>query len=165
MSSKPDKTLAAGCGLFCAACSLYIATKEDEKLLANLAARFGWSLEEARCLGCRSDKRTPYCEDCFMMKCLTEKGIDFCVECSDYPCSHLKEFQAQAPHRLELWSSFERIKKYGWEKWYSDMQSRYSCPNCETINSAYQVSCRKCGEYPSNDFVRENIDEIKKALH
>ena len=34
---KPDKTLAAVCGLYCEACSLYIATKEDPARLTALA--------------------------------------------------------------------------------------------------------------------------------
>jgi hypothetical protein len=56
-----------------------------------------------------------------MMKCSTEKGIDFCGQCPEYPCADLKTFQAQAPHRSELWKSQERIKEAGYEKWYAEM--------------------------------------------
>lgn len=37
---KPDKTLAAVCGLYCEACTLFIATKEDPARLKGLARDF-----------------------------------------------------------------------------------------------------------------------------
>ncbi|MDY0095668.1 MAG: DUF3795 domain-containing protein, partial [Candidatus Vecturithrix sp.] len=53
----PDKRLAAVCGLFCPACSLYIATQEDPQRLTRLAERFQLSEEEMHCDGCRAEKR------------------------------------------------------------------------------------------------------------
>ena len=64
-----EKELAAVCGLYCEACTLYIATKEDPKRLKALAARFQLTEEEVRCNGCRSDKKGPYCRICKMAAC------------------------------------------------------------------------------------------------
>ncbi len=164
-STEPDKRLAAVCGLFCPACTAFIGTREDPERLAAMARRFQRSAEELHCDGCRTAKRCFYCETkCTMAKCAAGKGVDFCGDCPDYPCNDLKTFQAEAPHRIELWRSQERIKEVGYEKWYAEMIEHYSCPACGTINSAYDIACRKCGASPSSAYVRLHKDEIMKHL-
>jgi hypothetical protein len=114
---KYDKTHAAVCGLYCPACSVFIATQEDPARLKFLADMGGITPEEMRCNGCRSDKRIPYCDNCKLYPCAQEKGIDFCGECDEYPCDDLKEFQSLAPHRFELWEAHDEIVKIGYAKW------------------------------------------------
>ena len=160
--TRPDKRKTAVCGLFCPSCSIYIGTKEDPERLKSLADSFDMEVREVKCAGCRSDKRTGYCKICIMVKCATAKGIDFCGACEDYPCEDLKQFQAVLPHRIELWESQERIKEVGYEKWYSEMLEHYACPQCGTINSAYDMSCRKCGVTPSCKYVELNQDAVMR---
>jgi hypothetical protein len=157
----PDKRLAAVCGLYCPACTLFIGTKEDPERLKIMAARFQLPVEELECHGCRSEKRGIFCRTyCKMTKCAAEKGIDFCGECPEYPCAELKEFQVRMPHRIELWKSQERIKEVGYEKWYVEMIEHYSCPSCGTINSTYDMACRRCGTTPGCNYVNLHKDEI-----
>lgn len=142
----PDKRHAAVCGLFCPSCTYFIGTKEAPEKLKERAKLFNRPVEELECYGCRSEKLFFFCkENCKMRNCAAEKKIDFCGECSEYPCAELKEFQVQLPHRIELWKSQERIKEVGYEKWYEEMIEHYSCPECGTLNSAYDMACRKCG--------------------
>jgi len=82
---KPDKRLAAVCGLFCRSCSLFIATHEDPERLKVLAQRRGVTVEESKCDGCRAERRNSYCMTCKIYPCAMGKGIDFCGECEDYP--------------------------------------------------------------------------------
>ncbi len=161
--SKPDKKLAAVCGLFCPSCTIFIAREEPERL-QYFADRFNLSLEETKCYGCRSEKRLPYCESCKMVPCAAEKGVDFCGECDEYPCQHLKEFQAEYPHRIELWESQARIKEVGYEQWFEEMVEHYSCPECQTVNSAYDIKCRKCETEPGCAYVGQNKEEIMQQL-
>jgi ribosomal protein L40E len=157
----PDKRLAAVCGLFCPACRAFIATREDPVGLAKMAERWKRPLEEMQCNGCRSDKRCFYCETkCTMAKCAAARGVEFCGECADYPCKELKAFQAEMPHRIELWNSQARIKEAGYETWYEEMLEHYSCQRCGTINSAYAMECRKCGTTPSCAYVSLHKDKI-----
>ncbi len=161
----PDKKLAAVCGLFCPACHVFIGTHEDPARLMAMAQRFQMPLEEMQCNGCRSEKRCFFCETkCTMAKCAAEKGVDFCGDCTEYPCNDLKEFQLLAPHRIELWKSQARIKEAGYEKWYGEMIGHFSCQKCGTLNSAYDLKCRKCGEEPSCNYVGLHQDEIVKHL-
>jgi len=147
--AKPDKKLAAVCGLFCPACMIYIATHEDPEKLKIIAENRKVTVEEVKCDGCRAERRTFYCKTCKMYQCAAEKGIDFCGECRDYPCKDLKAFQAELPHRFELWEAQERIKEVGYEQWCKEQIKHYSCPKCRTLNSAYDFTCRKCGASPS----------------
>ncbi|KUO76384.1 MAG: hypothetical protein APF77_06710 [Clostridia bacterium BRH_c25] len=159
-SIKPDKRLAAICGLFCPSCTIYIGSKEDFDRLKKLSIRLNQSIEETRCEGCRSKKRTSYCKTCKMAVCAQKRRIDFCIECNDYPCDNLKEFQSLYAHRIELWQSQERIKEAGYEKWLEEMTEHFSCPKCGAINSAFDLACRKCGKEPSCSYVEKNKQEI-----
>ncbi len=161
----PDKGLAAVCGLFCPACHVFIGTTEDPERLKGIAGRLQRPVEEMKCYGCRAEKRCFYCsENCKMTKCAAEKGIDFCVQCNEYPCEELRVFQAELPHRIELWKSQERIKEAGFEKWYIEMIEHYSCPECGTLNSAYDMACRKCGATPGCTYVSLHKDAIIQQL-
>src|SRR5512135_2399367 len=116
MTVPVDKDLAAVCGLFCPACTIYIGTKEDPARLAAIARRLGRTVEDLQCNGCRTKTRCFYCRTvCTMAKCAAEKGAEFCGLCPDYPCGTLKTFQADMPHRIELWRSQDRIKEAGYE--------------------------------------------------
>ena len=161
---KYDKTHAAVCGLYCPACTVFIASQEDPARLKFLADMSGITPEEMECKGCRSDKRIPYCDNCKLYPCAQEKGIDFCGECDEYPCDDLKEFQSLAPHRLELWEAHEQIVGNGYEKWMENMKYHYSCPQCETINSAYDFKCRSCGSESSNKYNERHGKEVMEFL-
>ena len=156
------KAQSAICGLFCPSCVCFIDTKEDPEKLKEKAQMYGIAFEDMRCLGCRSDTLNIYCrEKCYMKPCAENMGIDFCGECPEYPCAQLKDFQTERPHRLELWESQERIKEVGYEKWYMEMVEHYSCPECNTINSAYNLSCRNCNADPSCEYVRIHRSQIE----
>ena len=162
---KPDKNLVSVCGLFCPACGIYYSTKENnEENLKQIANRINVPFEKIRCNGCRTETKTTYCMNCFMVKCAKDKGIDFCGECKEYPCGELKEFQSKMPHRAELWKSQERINEIGWEKWYLEMVDYYSCKECNTINGWYDFKCRNCGNTPGNDFVKNNMEIVKTKM-
>jgi hypothetical protein len=161
----PNKRLAAVCGLFCPACTIFIGTREDPERLKMVAERVHRPVEELQCDGCRTEKRCYYCrERCKMAKCASDKGVDFCGECPEYPCEDLKVFQAEMPHRIELWKSQERIREAGYKKWYAEMLEHYSCPGCGTINSTYDLKCRQCGKEPGSGYVAEHRQAIDRYL-
>lgn len=163
-SGESGKNFAAICGLCCEACSWFIATTEDPERLKRMAAQLDVSEEKSKCYGCRSDKRLSYCEKCKMFACATERGIDFCSECEEFPCDDLKEFQSAMPHRIELWVNLERIKSVGYKQWLNEIRKNYACPRCGTINSTYDLKCRKCGEDPSCNYVANHWEAIEQYL-
>ena len=157
--------LSAVCGLYCPACTIYIGTHEDPERLQQTARRFGRPVEDLLCNGCRSDKRMFHCEEgCTFVACATEKGVEFCGECSEYPCEELKAFQAARPHRMDLWQDQQRIREIGCEQWFRGKAARYTCSECGTINSAYDFICRKCGTEPSCEYVKDHRGQIEAQL-
>ena len=160
---RPD-VLAAVCGLYCGACSILIGTAEDPARLKRFAERVHLSEEAVRCHGCRSGKRWPYCDSCKMFACAAEKGIDFCSDCGDYPCNELTRFQAEMPHRLDLWVDLDRIRSVGHGRWVEEVKEKYACPQCQVINSAYDLSCRSCGAEPGSEFVAKHKQTIERYL-
>ena len=161
---QPDKKLSAVCGLFCPACGIFIAQIESLEKRKKIAENLQVPVEALKCDGCRAKNRFTYYDTCRMAACAKEKGLDFCGECEEYPCTTLKEFQAAMPHRLELWQAQIRINDVGHEKWFKEMLEHYSCIRCNTINSAYHLSCRSCGATPSCTYVDLHKEEIMAYL-
>lgn len=161
---QPEKSLCAVCGLFCAACTLFMATRKDSGWLEAMAARFDRPMEDLQCDGCRAERRGFYCRECKMSACTREKGIDFCNECGEYPCEDLKTFQAAMPHRMELWENLARIGEVGYEKWFEEKIPHYSCPECGNLNPPYAISCRQCGHEPGSAYVRRHRAAIEEYL-
>ncbi len=157
---QPDLTLAAVCGLFCPACSIYIAAHETPEKRAEIARQRNRPVESLVCDGCRAERRYSYCESCALYACAMAKGVDFCGLCDDYPCADLEAFQAARPHRIELWEAQARIREVGYEQWFAEMTERYACPECGALNSAYHLACRACGAEPANAYVAEHQSEI-----
>ncbi len=153
-----NKELASVCGLFCASCGVFYATQEKDFIkLQEIAKKLDIPFDKVNCYGCRSNEKIGSCVNCFIAKCAEEKGVEFCIDCDTYPCGELKEFQKKMPHRKNMWKSLARIKEVGWEKWFVEMFDYYTCQKCNTMNGAYNIECRKCGNSPGNDFVKENM--------
>jgi hypothetical protein len=113
------------CGLGCFNCPVYLAN-EDEKLRAVIAERFGIREQEAVCQGCRNegDKIAflGMTEPCNVYRCIGKKGLQFCCDCSDFPCDHLHPYADQAsqkPHNTKVFNLC-LIKKMGLDAWAKD---------------------------------------------
>lgn len=144
--------LAAVCGLYCGACSVYLATREDPQRLAALAARLGQTEAETRCEGCRAEVRSAHCRSCDLAICATSRGVAFCGECTEYPCARFQAFQAALPHRRDILRDMSRILEIGVKAWMREIPERYACPTCDIPNSAYDLTCRRCGHQPGSAF-------------
>ena len=155
---------ASVCGLFCRSCSVFIGSTEDPERLHRLAGLMGLSPEQVRCEGCRSAVLFAPCASCSFRDCAQSRGVAFCGACADYPCEDLKAFQAEKPHRRDLWKDQERIAQIGPEAWEEEQAIRYRCPACGTRNSAYDLACRGCGRDPSCPYVAEHREAVAGYL-
>ena len=155
---------AGACGLYCGVCGVYLATREDPERLAHIAGMIGQTVEETSCDGCGSPNLTKYCLTCRLVACAHERGHEFCVECSDFPCSDLEAFGKEWPHRAEILPNLRRIAEIGCDRWAQEVLARHACPECGTVNSAYFVKCRRCGHEPSCDFVSEHLEEVRASV-
>lgn len=155
---------AAICGLFCDSCGLYIGTKEEPERLTRLAAKYGKTVEDVTCEGCRSEVLSFYCKDCGIKRCALEKGIAFCSECDDYPCAELEAFKRLLPHRNDIYKSLDHIATDGVESWLERMDSDHGCAACGTLNSPYDILCRKCGHTPPSGYHERHKEAIMEVI-
>jgi len=152
--------------LYCGSCGIYLATNENntDKLL-QYAIVLQQSLEETFCDGCRAPRKSTHCDKlCTFIKCQHTKALDECGVCNEFPCKDLLDFKSILPHRIEILESQDRLKEIGLKKWLIEMHANFSCSLCNTTNSAYDISCRKCGNIPSCRFVMRNRKAIEDYL-
>ena len=95
--------MTAPCGLPCFECPGYLAEK---------------------CKGCRNEngRSGHQSEYCNVYQCIKKKEINFCYECSDFPCDHLHPYADKAselPHNTKVFNLC-LIKKMGLEEWAKD---------------------------------------------
>ncbi|MDF1527049.1 MAG: DUF3795 domain-containing protein [bacterium] len=102
------------------------------------------------------------CQNCKFVACVAEKGVEFCAQCTDYPCEELKEFQVAMPHRANLFEDGERIREAGFGKWFLEIRDKYTCPQFHVVSAAYNLACRKCGNDPGSSFADRHRDAIEK---
>ena len=121
--------LPAPCGIHCGMCPLYKALS-DEKLRDTLSQRMNLPPEKAQCEGCRAvDGNCPVIgEQCATYACAKEKDVEFCSDCSEFPCSKLLPCTDRAeslPHNLKVYSLTLRKLK-GEQTWNQTIGQMYS---------------------------------------
>ncbi len=116
------RQMTAPCGLDCFNCPLYLA-RENEELRAAISKNMGRPLEKASCKGCRNENGTiPFLnmtEPCNVYRCTEKRGVDFCCDCSDFPCDYLHPYADMAsvvPHNTKVFNLC-LIKRMGLEAW------------------------------------------------
>jgi hypothetical protein len=88
------KEIIAYCGINCAECPIYIATQDnDEKLRKETAEKYELKLEDCYCDGCGGDGKriAAFCNKCEVRTCATNKKLENCAYCDDYPCELLNK--------------------------------------------------------------------------
>ncbi len=106
MTSQDE--LKAYCGLDCAKCDAYIATKNDDQALREKTAALWTRLnqveirpEQINCEGCRANGvKTIFCEKlCKVRQCAQKRGVDLCKSCGDW--ASCEAVQAILSHQMK----------------------------------------------------------------
>jgi hypothetical protein len=115
--------MTAPCGLACFACALHLA-RYHPALETIISSTFGMPQEMISCKGCRDEggKCGHLPMPCRVYPCAQEKGIEFCHECSDFPCDYLHPYADRAdmlPHNTKVFNLC-LMKKMGLDAWAKD---------------------------------------------
>ncbi len=93
------------CGIMCAECPAFIATRTDDAELRKSTAA-EWSKmyhaeikpDDIVCDGCISDGRHfSYCSVCELRSCAGGRGLDHCGQCDEFACDKLEMFFTMVP--------------------------------------------------------------------
>jgi hypothetical protein len=121
MNRDPVRTMTSPCGLPCFHCPAHHAL-ENPELRETLSAVLGVPPDKTTCQGCRPSKgKIAFLhpeKTCRVFLCTTEKNIEFCHECDDFPCERLHPYadQANLPHNTKMYQLC-MMKKLGLERW------------------------------------------------
>ena len=145
-----NENLVAPCGLYCGACSMYLATQENNE--QRLAYGFGagpmkLSLENLRCDGCLGGGRLPgHAQRCAIKECAAVKSKTLrCSDCTEFPCGRITDFNNSGMlHHAEVLSNLRQLRATGIKEWVKREEERWQCPECRTAFSFYEPECSKC---------------------
>jgi hypothetical protein len=96
----------AYCGLNCAECGAYIATKNNDQALREKTAvewttmhDFKFTPDMINCTSCRADGvKVGYCSQCEIRKCASGKNLVNCGACGEFStCKTINDFIAKVP--------------------------------------------------------------------
>jgi len=124
MILKTKKEMIAVCGLDCGDCEIY-RVPTDPEAAKSVAAWFkerGWLREgegvsgvvqrSPYCKGCRGDRNVHWSADCWILKCCVDgKGLEFCSECSAFPCEKLDNWANQKARYGQALDRLKRMKE------------------------------------------------------
>jgi len=142
--------LVGRCGLYCGACSIYRAYKDDGEYLRRLAKRFKCPPKKVRCEGCQV--LTPECwgNNCKIVQCLRARNYEFCYECPKYEKGSCSKFEKLAKGYLEdnvdIRVNLERIKSSKIKEWLKESKKRFKCPYCKEPLPEGSKKCYHCGK-------------------
>ncbi len=140
------KELVSPCGLYCGVCGVYIAHKgNDMKFSKTLAKSYGLYVQDIRCKSCHSDELFIYCQACPIRLCVTDKGIEGCHQCNDFPCVFVETFPLHYGRRVIL-RTIPARNAIGIDKWVEEEEQRYHCPYCGYKTYMGAEECWSCKE-------------------
>ena len=146
-----NRNLVGRCGMFCGACGIYRAYKDDGELLTRLANNFKCSPEKVQCEGCMGLTSDCWGNGCKIVQCLNNKGLQFCYECDEYEKKTCEKYEKLAKDYLEsgedIRASLTRIKAGETEEWLRESEQKYKCPQCGKPLPVYGTKgkCYHCG--------------------
>jgi len=84
------RQMTAPCGIDCFNCEIHESNLTKEVAVV-LNGKYGWPIEEIACKGCRQQdgKHIHLPQGCATLDCVKAKGVQFCSDCDDFPCSFL----------------------------------------------------------------------------
>lgn len=78
-------------------------------------------LEKGDCAGCKGSADKQWSCDCEMRSCAKEKGHNYCFECGEFPCKHIKAFDSDPyEHHSVAVRNMEKMKEIGLDKWLKE---------------------------------------------
>jgi hypothetical protein len=116
---KSRRELTAPCGLDCFNCKVY-SKNITPATQSRLSRMLSIDEDSVPCKGCREQRgRRLNFPECATFNCASQKGVEFCFECDQFPCDKMQPIADGLrwyPHNLKLYNLC-RIKMVGVENW------------------------------------------------
>jgi len=155
------RDIAAPCGLYCGACTIYLAGKRgDRQLLGQIAQSLSQQMEQElkvedlACDGCLSTETVAaVCRFCDIRDCALGKGLTNCSMCREVPCKRISDFNSdQYAHHHEVLENIRHQQDSGIDTWLSEQETKWQCSECSHDIDWYAVECPGCGAMVTSPF-------------
>jgi hypothetical protein len=123
----------APCGMNCGIC------------LANLR-------DKNICYGCwnEDENKRNHCSKCSIRNCklLEETNSKFCYECTNFPCTRLKQLDKRyrLKYKMSMIENLQYIKESGLENFEKKEAIRWKCVTCGGMICVHRGICLKCND-------------------
>ena len=145
-----ETDLVGRCGLYCGACGVYRAYKDNGEYRDRVARVFKCPPEKVRCEGCQALTSECWGNDCKIVQCTTSKGFDFCYECPQFDDETCEKYDELAKRYLEdnvdVRANLKRIRSGQVEAWLRESRERFKCPHCGKPLPEGSKKCYNCGK-------------------
>ncbi len=130
-SHMPDENRLAPCGVYCAACSAWLDSKNP-------------------CPGCRAlDEQITRksCRNCAKKRCAAAQGVRWCFECTRFPCARIKDLDKRyrQNYGVDLIQN-GRDAQADMAAFLRAQQTRFTCPACGGTIDQHHRRCSVCGK-------------------
>ena len=145
-----NEYLVSPCGLYCGACSAYIATQRAKEQGTAAKPESGAkkpSMGNMQCDGCLGGGRiAPHASSCAIKECAASKSKNrLCSDCPEFPCDRITDFNNDGiPHHGEVLENLRQLKAMGLTEWAKHEEDRWRCSKCRTMLSWYDAECPSC---------------------
>ncbi len=136
-AGNSENWVIAVCGLNCARCDMYLASHGDDNSRDEIVEWFKKERDETvkpeqvRCEGCRGPLDVHWSSDCKMMLCAGRRGLQYCFQCEDFPCTSVDEFSSDGiSHHKKTIENSKRMKEIGVEAWIAEQKRKRQCVFC-----------------------------------
>ena len=133
MCENLDAKLIAPCGMNCGICIGFFGYTMNGKKRKQI------------CVGCRvKDKLCAFikkhCDK------LASKQIEYCFECSDFPCELLRALDNRYMNKYELSliGNLKYIQRNGIEDFLKNEKEKWKCSNCGGVICVHTKKCFTC---------------------
>ena len=129
MPERIEPVMFAPCGMNCMVCYKHCYHKKP-------------------CEGClMSDRGKPeHCRKCEIKNCVKMQEIDYCFECTEFPCKRIKRLEKSynTRYHASLLENSKAVKTRGMSVFLKEQREKYTCPKCGGIISIHDVECSEC---------------------
>lgn len=130
MFDEISEKMIAPCGVNCLACSAYLSNKTP-------------------CAGCRAPDELitrKSCRNCLKKKCAFDKGLEWCYQCSSFPCSKIKDLNKRYTQNYNVDLIQNGLDaKNDIQAFLLFQKERFTCQSCGGVIDQHHKKCSDCG--------------------
>lgn len=145
-----NHSLLSRCGIYCGACYVYRAERDDGEFLREIAEWQNVEMNDVKCNGCfaSDDEKWQNCKECIPWICLEENELKYCYECDsfwNYSCENYASLEDFCARRGEdIRRNLVKIMADP-EHYLEEQDKQWRCDSCREPYSWYEETCRHCG--------------------